>query len=179
MSNRTLYRGLFAGAAVLVVAGVGAASFAKDKWEGGWRHGGQMGAHFGGHHGPGFGGGRGPARHMFHYLDVNEDGAVSKPEAEEVIDSKLDTFDGDEDKALSLQEFEGLWLDFTRSRMVDGFQALDEDGDGQVTRAEMSKPLDRVFRFADRNEDGVIDRKDRPRRHGRHGYGRGDRDSDN
>lgn len=179
MSNRTLYRGLLAGVAVLTVAGLGAASFAKDKWEsGGWRHGGHMGAHFGGRHGPRFGGGHGPARHMFHYLDVNEDGAVGKPEAAEVIDAKLEAFDGDSDEALSLQEFEGLWLDFTRNRMVDGFQALDEDGDGQITRAEITKPLERVFRFADRNEDGVIDRKDRRGRHGpgRHGGDREDGD---
>ena len=172
MSNRTLYRGLLAGAAVLAVAGLGAASFAKDKWsEAGWRHGGPMGAHFGGHHGPRFGGRHGPAMHMFQYLDVNEDGAVGKQEAEEVVEAKLGAFDTDNDEALNLQEFEGLWLDFTRNRMVDGFQALDEDGDGQVTRAEMTKPLDRAFRFIDRNEDGVIDRQDRP---GRRGHGRRD-----
>ncbi|MEO0622046.1 MAG: hypothetical protein AAFU49_14760 [Pseudomonadota bacterium] len=105
-------------------------------------------------------GGHGP-REMLRYLDANGDNALERTEAEGTIVAKLAQFDADRDQVLTLEEFEGLWLDFTRSRMVDRFQHLDENGDGRVTEAEMTDPLDHVFARVDMNEDGRIDREDR------------------
>jgi hypothetical protein len=43
-------------------------------------------------------------------------------------------FDEDGDDVLDLQEYEALWLDAMRTRMVRAFQRLDIDGDAQVHR---------------------------------------------
>lgn len=150
---------LLLGAAVAAAAGLGAAAIAHE---------------FGGGHGPGhrmhfagkgFGAdaghpGRRAGMRLFRYLDANEDGAVERDEATEVVAAKRAEFDADADGALSLAEFEALWLDFERGRMVDRFQHLDEDGDGRVTVDELERPIAMAFRFADRNEDGAIDRSD-------------------
>ncbi|MEM8989890.1 MAG: hypothetical protein AAGD08_05700 [Pseudomonadota bacterium] len=145
-------------AVVALVAGVAAVSLAHD---GGRHHGGVHGA---GHGGPGM---RGQLRTLFQYLDQDRNGSLQRTEAEAVILDRLATFDTDESGALVLEEFEGLWLDFSRRQMVDRFQSLDEDGDGMVTEAEMTDPLARLFRRADLNEDGTLDRTDRQLRRGR------------
>lgn len=165
MTQRTLIRALLAGGAVAVIAGVATLSAAHGDRHGyGW---GRDGGHHG-HHAWGHPGKRPPVRAMLRYLDQNEDGALERTEADAAITEKLAAFDADGGETLSLDEFEALWVDFSRRRMVDAFQALDDDGDGEVTRAEMTRPLDRAFRRMDRNEDGVIDRSDRRRRHDRH-----------
>lgn len=46
------------------------------------------------------------------------------------------------------------------------FELFDADGDGQVTRAELSQ-ADAVFDKLDTNTDGVLNAADLPRRHGR------------
>lgn len=150
----TRTRTLIAGAAAVLIAGVAAVSVAHDGPSGG-KHGmhGMKGMMKHGMHG-------GPQRAMFEYLDANADGALTKDEVKGVIDEKLAAFDQSADESLTLAEFEGLWLDFSRRRMVDMFQRLDDDGDGQITKAEMTRPVDRAFRFADRNEDGSIDPSD-------------------
>ena len=128
----------------------------------------------GGHHGSMMDKGRGMGpRAVLRYLDANQDFEVSRDEADEVVASKLAAFDANGDASLSLEEFEGLWLEFTRPRRVDAFQFLDDDGDGQVTRAELDRPIARLFQRADRNEDGVINRDDRRRGRGGRGGRRG------
>jgi hypothetical protein len=48
---------------------------------------------------------------------------------------------------LSIAEFETLNSAATRNLMVDRFQALDEDGDGQITGDEMAAPAARMQRM--------------------------------
>ncbi|NIA70024.1 hypothetical protein HBA54_15575 [Pelagibius litoralis] len=143
---------------VVAVLGVGAAAVAAQA-DGGWRgHGGS--AHFSQGHGGGHGG---RMASMLRYFDSDGDGAVSQAEIDQVRDERFAAFDGDGSETLSLAEFEGLWLDFMRERMVDGFQRLDADGDGQVTMAEVNRPLGMMVQRMDRNEDGVIDQSDMKR----------------
>ncbi len=163
--NRNSKRLIFAGVAVALVAGA-AVSYAHDRGRGYGGH--HRGGHEMGGHGP-----RGPVMHLFTYLDANDDGALGRDEAQSVVEAKLAEFDASGDGAIDLQEFEALWVDFSRGRMVDGFQRLDDDGDGQITQAEMTRPIDQIFRRADRNEDGVLDRSDR-RERGRRGRFRDD-----
>ena len=181
--------------AIGVVAAVGGAAVigsAKEGWrdghgwgrQGGYHqaHFGRMGGPMGGHgFGPGMGFGHGPGgpgMAIFEELDQNQDGALTREEIAAALGAKLQKFDADADQTLTLQEFEGLWLEHTRSRMVDAFQFLDDDGDGRVTQAEMKQPFDRMARFADRNQDGKIDQSDL-RRGGRgFGFGPGARDDD-
>lgn len=160
-----------AGAALLAIGAATIAAQASDGWRGhgggfhsGYGHGGGYGSGHWGGHGGGKGGHGGRMAMMMQYFDSNGDGAVSREEIEQVRDERFAAFDADGDSALTLAEFEGLWLDFMRERMVDGFQRFDADGDGRITVAEMNRPLDRAVQRMDRNEDGVIDRSDFKRR---------------
>ena len=57
-----------------------------------------------------------------------------------------------------------------RERMVDQFQAHDDDGDGMVTAEEFGERFDRIMSRLDDNDDGAGDRgRDaRSRRPARH-----------
>jgi Ca2+-binding EF-hand superfamily protein len=119
--------------------------------------------HGGGHHGMRHGERRHGGGHAFRLLesfDANDDGKLSQEEIDQTRGERFGTFDADADKALTLQEYEQLWLDAMRERMVDRFQALDADGDAKVTAEEFQRPFSKMVRRMDRNEDGVIDRGD-------------------
>lgn len=136
----------------------------------------------GGRHGPRHGFGPGGGHHrafaMMERHDANDDGKLTQAEIDQVRKERLATFDTDKDGKLNLAEFEALWLDFTRKRMVDAFQRLDEDGDAQVTETEYLEPTKRIVARMDRNDDGELSREDMPRpRHGdRMGRHHGDDD---
>jgi Ca2+-binding EF-hand superfamily protein len=51
---------------------------------------------------------------------------------------KLREFDTDADSALTLDEFEALHAEAIRDQMVDRFQHIDANGDGQITQEEMT-----------------------------------------
>ena len=120
--------------------------------------------------GPGFGShghgrGMGPAM-LFERFDADGDGKITRAEADATIDGKLQAFDADASGSLSMDEFQGLWVEQTREMMVRGFQRLDRDGDGQVSREEIDRPVTMAFSWMDRNEDGAI-AMDEMRRKGR------------
>ncbi len=149
-----------AGAALLALGAAGIAAQASGDWHGKGGHG-YYSHGYGG--GPGFGKGGhrgGGALMMLRYFDTNEDGKISRAEIEQVRDDRFAAFDSNQDSMLNLEEFEGLWLDFMRERMVDSFQRLDADGDGQITLSEVNRRIDTALRWMDRNEDDVIDRSD-------------------
>ncbi len=126
-----------------------------------------------GPHGPG---GRGPAQ-MIKNLDANEDGSVTRSEADGVVSTEMGRHDGDRDGVLSLDEFEAFWVARQRERMVRRFQHLDRDGDGQVTVEEAQAPVEHLFDRLDENGDETLTREEirdahmkrRGHRHGRRG----------
>lgn len=138
----------------------------------GGHHGMQHGMRHGGNH---HGGGQHGSRHMMGMMesfDTDGDGKLSQEEIDQTRGERFGGFDADGDQALTLAEYEKLWLDAMRERMVDRFQHLDADGDGQVTAEEFKAPYAKMVRRMDHNEDGVIDSEDSPRRHhGRHMQG--------
>jgi EF hand domain-containing protein len=81
----------------------------------------------------------------------------------EMMTTKLQEFDTDEDGALSLAEFEALHIAAMRERMVDQFQHLDADGDGLVTRAEIDAAGARMGAMKD-----ASDPNGRADHHGKH-----------
>jgi Ca2+-binding EF-hand superfamily protein len=106
----------------------------------------------GGHHGRGHGGGA----WLFENFDANDDGRLTQVEIEQVRGSQLAEFDADRNGSLSLDEYQALWLDAMRERMVDRFQAHDDDGDGLVTAEEFGKRFDGIVSHLDDDGDGEV-----------------------
>lgn len=100
------------------------------------------------------------AMHMLERFDENKDGTVTRTEAESRRDKAVGQYDGDDSSTLSLKEFEGLWMEMTRQRMVRAFQRLDADGNGQVTKGEIDRPIAMMFGHLDRDGDGQIMREE-------------------
>ena len=156
METRT--KTLIAVATALLIGGGAIAGIASAD---GWKQ-----AHFErGHHGE-FGG-HGKGRHhgqrferLLETYDSNEDGKLTQAEIDGVRAERLASFDGNGDGQLNLQEYEALWLDAMRERMVDRFQRHDDDGDGQVTAEEFGERVSRMVARLDRNGDGEISRED-------------------
>ncbi len=138
-----------------------------------------------GHRGGGFA--------MMERLDPDGDGKVAVEDIRADRLAELARFDANGDGQLSLAEFEALFAERMRRRMVDSFQRLDDDGDGAVTEAEATAPAERIARRLDENGDGVIEKAEikqamMHRRGGKHGHHkrhgredrheRGDRDDD-
>jgi len=120
---------------------------------------------YGQHHGgPGMKG-RAHADRMFEQFDLDKDGKLTTAEIDKARTDSIAKFDANGDGVLQLEEYQGLWMEHMRARMVDGFQRLDDDGDGKVTSDEMKAPMTRISRFMDRDGDGVITREELQKRH--------------
>lgn len=100
-------------------------------------------------------------RMMFDLVDADGDGAVTQDEVDAFRVEKLAEADTDGDGALSIAEFDTLYREFTRFRMVDMFQDLDADGDGVIGAAEMDKRAGRLVDRMDRDGDGMLTLKRR------------------
>jgi len=81
-------------------------------------------------------------------FDTDGDGTVSPDEMRAGLAAQLVEYDADGDGVLSIAEFETLNSAMIRNTMVDRFQALDEDGDGQITNEEMAAPAARAEKMA-------------------------------
>jgi len=95
---------------------------------------------------------------------------------EEIGGYGFDDFDKDGDGMLTLGEYEALWIDAMRERMVDRFQDHDANGDGKVTAEEFGDRFADMVKFMDTNGDGILDESDMRRHHDGQGYRRGMRD---
>lgn len=110
-------------------------------------------------------GGRGMMGQMMEKADANGDRALTQEEIDAFRAATVANADASGEGDISLDEFETIYLEMTRERMVDAFQNLDADGDGAVTQAEMDKRFGSIVERMDRNDDGQLDRDDRGGRH--------------
>lgn len=101
---------------------------------------------------------------MMQDVDANADGAITQEEINAFYTAKVAEADASGDGDLSLEEFQTIFAEMTRGRMVDVFQRLDDDGDGAVTAAELDDRFGNVVERMDRNDDGQLDADDRGRR---------------
>lgn len=122
----------------------------------------------GGHRGPG-----GPGPNLLKQFDTNDDGKLTQAEIDAARQARLEPFDADKNGALSLAEYQALWLDAMQRAMVRAFQANDLDGDGSVTVVEFQARFADIVEDLDRNGDGELTRDElrRPGRGGPHGWG--------
>ena len=117
---------------------------------------------FGGHHGGHHGGQRGEM--LFRTFDADKDGTVTAAEINAETERRISGNDANGDGALSLEEFQGVWMEMMRSRMVDAFQRFDDDGNGVITKAEVDEKTSWMMSRMDRDGDGKITREEqRPR----------------
>lgn len=93
--------------------------------------------------------------------DTNKDGKVTQVEIDTSRADWFARFDTDKDGKLSLKEYEALWLEEHRKRMVRAFQKLDPDGDAAITLEEYKAPLSHFVANRDRNGDGAVSKDDR------------------
>ena len=76
--------------------------------------------------------------------DANGDGEISSEESQNHIQSMQTIADKDGNGTVSLEEFEMLHNMMMRNQMVDRFQHLDADGDGEITESEMAAQANRM-----------------------------------
>ena len=80
-------------------------------------------------------------------FDTDHNGKVAADELRAGLSEGLSNHDADGDGMLSIDEFEAFHSARIREMMVDRFQMLDADGDGEVTEAEMEAPAARMERM--------------------------------
>ncbi|TCP38857.1 EF-hand domain-containing protein [Rhodovulum marinum] len=95
-------------------------------------------------------------RTVFEAVDADGDGRVTRAEIDTYRAAQLAAADSSGDGALSIEEFDTLYRALTRARMVDAFQALDADGDGQIVAKEIDTRVSRIVERMDRDGDGVL-----------------------
>lgn len=120
------------------------------------------------------GGHGGLTRAMFAEADANDDGSLTQAEVDDYLAAQLTRADTDGDGAVALEEFQTIFNERMRPRMVDAFQRLDDDGDGQIAPEELSGRFGDIVQRLDRNGDDALSPDDRRRRgEGRRGRGEG------
>lgn len=128
-----------------------------------WGHRGKQGRRGG----QGFGGRRSGSEifmNLFNQADADNNKELTQDEINTFRAAKVGEADASGDGSLSIEEFDTLYREFTRSRMVDLFQDLDADGDGNITPAELDDRLGSIVDRMDRDGDGVLKLQNRGRR---------------
>jgi Ca2+-binding EF-hand superfamily protein len=139
----------------VAIVTIGGVSFADRREHRGDHERGEHRGHRGGFH-------RG--EQLFESFDANSDGKLTQAEVDQTRQERFTQFDADKDGKLNLQEYQALWSDAMRSRMVDRFQNLDDDGDAAVTSEEFLAPFSKVVSRKDRDDNGELTRDEMQRR---------------
>ena len=132
-----------------------------------------------GHHGM-YGGGQhqGMMARQFRSLgeryDLDQDGEITQEEIDRNRAEWHAEFSGDGD-AMTLEQFQDLWLRARHRQMVREFQRFDRDGDGRITLEEYQRPMDDFVERFDRTDDQSLSRDDFQRRGMKQRRGRADR----
>lgn len=113
-------------------------------------------------------------RSLAERYDLNQDGNITQDEIDRNRAEWHAEFSGDGD-AMTLEQFQDLWLRARNRQMVREFQRFDRDGDGRITLEEYQRPMAQFVENFDRTDDQSISRDD----FGRHrDMERGDGDDD-
>ncbi len=97
------------------------------------------------------------AERFVQFLDTNHDGKVSLDEIKGEEGRIFKYADRNNDGALDPDEFRRDGRMLIRLRATTLFDALDANGDGSLTKAEIHAPSERWFARYDANKDGFLD----------------------
>lgn len=160
MQRRTQILIALGTAGVLAVTAVATTAFAERK----------HGMHGGGHH-------QGMMARQFSSLaeryDADKDGEITQAEIDANRAQWHGEFAGDDD-AMTLEEFQGLWLRARNLQMVREFQRIDRDGDGRITLEEYQLPMAEFVEGLDRTDSQSLGKDDFQRRGKKERQGRAD-----
>jgi len=163
MQRRTKILVALGAAGILAVTAVANTAFADRKH-------GQHGMHGGGHH-------QGMMSRQFDSLaeryDANQDGEITQAEIDQNRAEWHREFAGDD--AMTLEEFQNLWLRARNRQMVREFQRFDIDGDGRITLEEYQEPMAEYVERFDRSDNQSLGKDDFQRRGKRERHGRSER----
>jgi Ca2+-binding EF-hand superfamily protein len=102
--------------------------------------------------------------------DLNQDGEITQEEIDRNRAEWHAEFAGDGD-AMTLEQFQNLWLRARRLQMVREFQRFDRDGDGRITLEEYQRPMVEFVERLDRTDSQSLTRDDFQRRSKMHRRG--------
>ncbi|MCR9139274.1 MAG: calcium-binding protein [Alphaproteobacteria bacterium] len=106
------------------------------------------------------GGKRQGMKMAFERYDSNEDGVITQEEVDAVVVERFNDLAGD-DNTITLEQYRDAWMERSADHQVRGFQRLDRDGDGAVTKAEYDSASERMFSRLDRDGNGELTRATR------------------
>jgi hypothetical protein len=92
--------------------------------------------------------------------DADGDGTITADEIDLARAALIAGADASGNGGISLEEYQTIFLDLMRDKMVDSFQGLDADGDGEIGTTEMDDAIAEIVERMDRNEDGIISADD-------------------
>lgn len=106
-------------------------------------------------------------------IDTNNDGSVSKTEADAVAGRDFAAFDTNKDGKISKDEFKALLYKANAKQLPDEaskkraepelmaqFGMLDHNKDGSITKAEFMEDSTRRFKAMDENGDGKVSKEE-------------------
>lgn len=120
-------------------------------------------------------GGKGHHGMRLEKADADKSGDLTFEEYATTIDARLANADADGDGQMTVGEIADEIVRMRAERAARRLvRRFDVDGDGALTPGEIENRQRKMFALLDRNDDGVIDRSEMPRRHGK-GHHRRDR----
>ncbi len=97
-------------------------------------------------------------------FDIDQDGSVTRAEAESGAASRAQELDADGDGIITLREMQAAHERRRQEHMQRRLDAADANGDGVVGLDEFSAQIVEHLMSRDRNDDGLLSAADRPAR---------------
>ena len=93
--------------------------------------------------------------------DADGDGRITADEIDLARTALVAGADASGVGNISIEDYEAIFTELMRERLVDSFQVLDSDASGSITGQEFDDALSRITDRMDRNDDSFIDADDR------------------